>query len=503
MSQRAFVSAAIVAALLSGCASPKPRPAEKPAAAKDLPTLLSRLEDVDGGLHDAAAAAREGKTVVLVFWQTWCQACRREAPRIVAAARRQGDAALFLGIVPGPDDVVDMGELRHAIQEQGYRFPQIRDRDLALTHAFGVEATPAIVVLDPSLAVVHRGSHMPDKWPQAKSAREAALRIRGSDRGPGSASFRSVVRTFEGGVMGTDLRIQAEGESVEAVDAAIQAATQEMQRVEDLMTDWRASPLSSLNDAAGKGPAEVPVELAALVSRSLEMAKLTGGAFDPTFASAGKLWDFKRVPPIVPSDEELRAALAHVGHARVAVDPERSTVELPEGTRLGLGGIAKGYGVDRAIAVLRKSGIENAIVKAGGDMKVLGTDRGKPWRIAIKHPRDSERALAVLEVSNVCVSTSGDYERFFEVDGRRYHHILDPRTGRPSEGCIAATVVAPNSEYADALATAMCVLGPKEGLALVETLARVEAIVIGMDGSVSASFGLQGSLIPAGDDGRQ
>jgi thiamine biosynthesis lipoprotein len=458
-------------------------------ATENVPALLAHLEDVDGAVHDAAAAAREGKTVVLVFWQTWCQACRREAPQVAAAARRHGDAARFFGVVPGPDDLVDMDELRHAIQENGYRFPQIRDRDLALSRAFDVQSTPAIVVLDQDLAVIHRGSHLPAKWPQAKSASEA--------------SHGSVIRTFDGGVMGTDLRIQAEGESAEAVDAAIEAAIAEMRRVEDLMTDWRASPLSSLNETAGTGPAEVPVELAALVSRSLEMAKLTGGAFDPTFASVGKLWDFKRQPPIVPSDDEIRAALVGVGHQRVQVDPERSTVELPAGTRLGLGGIAKGYGVDRAIDVLRKSGIENAIVKAGGDMKVLGTDRGKPWELAIKHPRDRERALAVLKVSNVCVSTSGDYERFFEVDGRRYHHILDPRTGKPSEGCIAATVVAPNSEYADALATAVCVLGPAEGLALIERLPRVEAIVIGMDGSVSASSGLKDSLIPADVGGRR
>jgi FAD:protein FMN transferase len=214
----------------------------------------------------------------------------------------------------------------------------------------------------------------------------------------------------------------------------------------------------------------------------------------------GKLWDFKRRPPLVPADDEIRRALANVGYERVHVDSERSTVELPSGTLLGLGGIAKGYGVDRAIEVLRKHGIEHAIVKAGGDMKLLGRDRGRPWEIAIKHPRDRERALAVLEVSNVCIATSGDYERFFEYEGRRYHHILDPRTGRPSEGCIAATVLASNAEYADALATALCVLGPTEGLALIERLPRVEAIVVGLDGAVAASSGLRNSLLPASHD---
>jgi thiamine biosynthesis lipoprotein len=484
---RTFLSALVVALSLGACASPRSAEA-KPAEPRPLAAVLRELRDVDGGAHDATEAARQGKSIVLVFWQAWCVACRREAPEIVAAAASRSATHAFFGVVPGPDDLVDEKELRAAIAANGFLFPQIRDRDLALTHAFGVGTTPAIVVLDERLEVLHRGPRPPRDWTKGWT--------KGEDAREAATSTEPVVRTFDGGVMGTDLRIQVEGRSAAELDRAIEEAIAEVRRVEDLMTDWRASPLSTLNDSAGGGPVAVPVELAALVARSLEMAELTGGAFDPTFASAGKLWDFKREPPVVPGDAEIAEALAHVGHARVEVDPELSTVALPAGTRLGLGGIAKGYGVDRALDVLRRHGIANAIVKAGGDMKVLGLERGKPWEIAIKHPRDRERALAVLKVSNVCVSTSGDYERFFEIDGRRYHHILDPRTGKPSEGCIAATVVAPNSEYADALATALCVLGPEAGLELVERLPRVEAIVVAMDGSVSASSGLRDSLLP-------
>ncbi|MEZ6017716.1 MAG: FAD:protein FMN transferase [Planctomycetota bacterium] len=300
-----------------------------------------------------------------------------------------------------------------------------------------------------------------------------------------------VLRSRSLGVMGTDLVIEVAGPDPEALEAAIDAAVAELVRVEDLMTDWRDSPLMTLNAAAGQGPTKVPEELARLVARSLLIAEATGGAFDPTFKSAGKLWDFKAKPPRIPSDEELALALSRVGWKRVAVDLEASTVTLPEGAALGLGGIAKGYGVDCAMSVLMKRGIKHAIVNAGGDLKALGKRLDEPWRVAIKHPRERERVLAVLPVSNICLVTSGDYERFFELDGVRYHHILDPRTGRPSQGCMSATVLAPDAAFADALATALCVLSPEEGLAVIAKLPRVEALVVGLDGSVHRSPGLK------------
>jgi thiamine biosynthesis lipoprotein len=271
-----------------------------------------------------------------------------------------------------------------------------------------------------------------------------------------------------------------------------EVAIAEIERVEDLMTDWRASPLTELNASAGEGARVVPEELARLIERALRLGALTGGAFDVTYAGAGQLWDFKADPPRIPDADALREAVSHVGFARIVVDLEASTVEVPAGMRLGLGGIAKGYGVDRSMQVLLEHGIEHAIVSAGGDLKVLGLKFGESWQIAIRHPRDEERVLAVLPVSNTCVMTSGDYERFFEWEGRRYHHILDPRTGEPATGCMSATVVAPDAADADALATALCVLDPATGLALVERLDRVEALLVGMDGKVHASSGLQG-----------
>jgi len=293
------------------------------------------------------------------------------------------------------------------------------------------------------------------------------------------------------GVMGTSLRLVVIGEDAAALDRAIDAAITELRRVEDLMTDWRPSPLTRINEQAGR-PVTVPRELAAIIGRAIAVQKLTGGAFDPTFASVGKLWDFKADPPVIPAEATIRAALSFVGADRVEVDAGANSVRLPVGTVLGLGGIAKGYGVDRAMLLLQEHGVKHALVDAGGDMKLLGMRHGKPWEVAVKHPRDRGRALAALKLSNVSIVTSGDYERFVEHEGQRYHHILDPRTGRPATGAMSATVVAPSAELGDALATSLCVLGPVEGLKLIEKQKRVEAVIVGMNGLVHVSSGLQG-----------
>ncbi|MDA0322104.1 MAG: FAD:protein FMN transferase [Verrucomicrobia bacterium] len=300
-----------------------------------------------------------------------------------------------------------------------------------------------------------------------------------------------VLRHVDVAIMGTDLKISVLGDDPELLDRAMAAAITEMRRVEDLMTDWRASPLEDLNKSAGTGPAKVPAELAQIIGRAIELHKLTDGAFDISFASAGRLWDFKRDHPRLPTDAEIKEALAFVDASRIKIDAVAGEIELPAQMRIGLGGIAKGYGVDRAMSVLMAQGVEHAMVNAGGDLKVLGRKFDQPWEIAIKHPRDRERVLALLKLSNSCLVTSGDYERFFEKDGKRYHHILDPRTGYPATGCISVSVVGPNAELADALATAVCVLPPDRGLALIEKLPRIEALLVTMSGEVLVSSGLK------------
>lgn len=293
------------------------------------------------------------------------------------------------------------------------------------------------------------------------------------------------------GAMGTELVIEVYHADEIIANAAIDAAIAEIACIEDMMTSWRDSPLTRMNEHAGQGWYDVPRPLARLLARGLAVAELTNGAFDPTFASAGKLWDFKADPPKVPTAEQVREALRTVGFNAVQIDLEQNRVKLPEGYRVGLGGIAKGYGVDRAMQVLMEHGIEHAMVNAGGDLKVLGQKQGQPWRIAVRHPRAKERIIAMVPLANTCIVTSGDYERFFLLDGQRYHHILDPRTGYPAQGAISATVIAPDAAFADALATAMVVMGPKAGLPILEKLPRVEGLIIDLEGQVHATTGLQ------------
>lgn len=298
------------------------------------------------------------------------------------------------------------------------------------------------------------------------------------------------LHTRAGVVMGTRFELSAWTARGFDVEQAFDAAEAELRRVEDLMTTWRDSPLLRMNARSGEGPVEVPRELARMIDQSLRIARATDGAFDPTWHSVGRLWDFKADPPRIPAESLLEALLERVDWRRVKVDLGASTVELPTGVSVGLGGIAKGYGVDRALEVLRAGGVQHALVDAGGDLRTLGLNGDKPWEIAIRHPRQRDRVLAVVPVSNLCVLTSGDYERFFELDGVRYHHILDPRTGRPATGCMSATVIGPEASLCDALATALCVMGPERGLALIETLDSVEALVVGLDGAVVKSSGL-------------
>lgn len=301
------------------------------------------------------------------------------------------------------------------------------------------------------------------------------------------------------GAMGTQVTIEAVGPSVDNLDAAIAAARSELERVENMMTSWRDSPLTRMNAKAGAGMQTIDGELARMIGQGLALGELTDGAFDITFAGVGKLWDFKQDPPVLPNASEIEAALAVVDYRRVKLSlgddqGQAATIDLPANMRIGLGGIAKGYGVDRAMAVLMQHGIKHGIVNAGGDMKVLGSKLGErekaAWEIAIKHPRDRDQILAVIPLSNTCMVTSGDYERFFEHEGKRYHHILDPRTGFPATGAMSVTVIAPDAAFADALATALAVINSEDGIKLVESLQRVECLIVNMDGVVASSSGL-------------
>jgi len=275
--------------------------------------------------------------------------------------------------------------------------------------------------------------------------------------------------------------------------------------VDARMSEWKeTSPLSAVNRAAGLQPVEVPDDLRALIRRGIEIGDLTGGAFDITWAALWGLWDFEADPPCVPGDEEIESRLRLVDYRRIEIDDDAGTVFLPEeGMMIGLGGIAKGCALDRAAVALHQAGIDSFLLSAGGQMMAGGLRGDRPWRIGIRDPRMGPTDyFAYLEVTDTSVSTSGDYERYFILDGVRYHHILDPRTGRPAsppEPLRSATVVCADATLADALSTALVILGREKALALVESLEGVEAVLVDDEAQVHTSRGLVGALQPVHD----
>jgi thiamine biosynthesis lipoprotein len=249
------------------------------------------------------------------------------------------------------------------------------------------------------------------------------------------------------------------------------------------------SVLSRINASAGKAPVTVDEEALALVGSALDLARLTRGRFDPTVGVLNRVWDFRRGR--VPSTTELRGLLPLVNWEQVRVLPGALYLEQ-EGMELDLGGVGKEYAVDRVAELLRREGVDSALVNFAGDVRTLGRrGDGRPWSVGIQDPRDPQRCRFALRVrERAGVATSGDYERFFEKDGVRYHHLLDATTGMPARGLTSVTVVAPTALAAGRLATAAFLLGPEEGLALLETRGNVEGALITEAGEMRCTQGM-------------
>jgi len=292
------------------------------------------------------------------------------------------------------------------------------------------------------------------------------------------------VRRMEEPVMGPIMaRITAVSTrmSTEKTESALLAAFTEIHKIDALMSKYKPdSDVSRLNRSDAGLWVRVDPMTFTVLEESQRIAKLTKGAFDVTALPLSTLWGFW--PPKdtdVPTDEEIRAVLAHVGCEKLSL--ERSSHRLmksdPE-TKVDLGGIAKGYAVDKAIEVLKQKGLRNALVEIGGEARAIGKNKsGKPWRIGVLHPTKPEY-LTVLELSNKAVATSGDYMNFVVIEGKRYCHLMNPRTGKPiSNDLCSVTVIADNCTQADALATAISVMGAEEGLKLIESLPGIETII--------------------------
>lgn len=281
-------------------------------------------------------------------------------------------------------------------------------------------------------------------------------------------------------------------------ERAIADALAEVKRLEQLMTPYGdSSDIARLNAAAGRRSVRVDPATLDCVSRALEMSRLSQGTFDVTFHALRGLWHFDDVTrPSLPDPAEIRRRLPLIDYRRLRLDRAGGTLFLEKpGMAVHLGGIAKGYAVDRAVAVLRARGFADAIVQAGGDLMLAGSKGGQPWRAGIRDPRGPRDAnLAVVPVIDHAFSTAGDYERAFLLEGVRYHHILDPKTGYPARGVRSVTLWAPDATTADGLDDAVFILGVKRGLALVERLPDVAAVIIDDGGRVHVSARLQGRV---------
>ncbi len=294
-------------------------------------------------------------------------------------------------------------------------------------------------------------------------------------------------------MLGTIVNFTVSGVPEEQALVAIRAAAEEMTRIEALFTIYGEldNSVKQFNQSKPGVPVSLPQEVDALLLQSKRIRQQTHGAFDAGLGSLNLLWGFSQEPaPVAPPQAaQINMLLGHGAKEirRISDKWVRDSAQA----RLDFGGIAKGYAIDRAMEVLKQHGIAHAIVDAGGDMRVIGNHGGKPWKIGIRHPRKTG-AIGYLPVQgDQSIVTSGDYERFFEFEGKRYHHILDPQTGYPASRCMSVTVLAGDATTADAWSTALFVLGPGEGLKLVEATPGVEALWVTNVGSVVLSSGMR------------
>ncbi len=295
-------------------------------------------------------------------------------------------------------------------------------------------------------------------------------------------------------LMGSRFEVTAVSENDSLAWQAINAAIDEITRIERLISSWDTkSQTSAVNRQAGIKAVQVDEELFRLIARSLKVSKLTDGAFDISFASIDKIWKFDGSMEKMPHEDKIAASVAKINYENILLNEDKKTVFLrKQGMKIGFGAIGKGYAANRAKQVMQALGIKAGLVNAGGDLTAWGQQAdGKNWRIAIADPNDKTKVLAWLAIKNTAIVTSGDYERFVTFDGKRYAHIINPRTGYPTTGIKSVTIVCPDAEIGDALATSVFVLGEKAGLSLINQLKGVECLIITDENEVKTSENLE------------
>ena len=297
--------------------------------------------------------------------------------------------------------------------------------------------------------------------------------------------------------MGSLLRVGVWTMDEAKANDGIEHVFREFDRLEALLSNWKNdSDVTRLNNNAGITPVKVSQDTIAVLRIAREVSDLTRGKFDITFGVLTDIWRFDHdQDDIVPEHALIEPRLKRIDYKAVEVDSTAGTAFINRpGMKVHLGGIGKGYAVDRAIALLRDQGFRDFLIQAGGDLYVAGTDGGKPWKLGIADPRGNHDAFARVQITDGTFSTSGDYERFFMKDGKRYHHILDPDFGEPARGCRSVTLVSNRAVMADAVAKGVFILGPAEGMKLIEQLPDIEGVIVTDDNEVLISSGLKGRV---------
>jgi len=312
---------------------------------------------------------------------------------------------------------------------------------------------------------------------------------------PGPAHAEWLSRTVDG-IMGTRIFVELWADDHTQGEQGIDAVMAEMRHIDDTMSTFKpTSEVSKVNRLAASQPVVISPELFQLLTTALEYSRITEGAFDITYASVGYMYDFHTHQR--PDAAQIKAALPAIGYRHVLLDPKTSTVRfaLP-GVRIDLGGIAKGYSVDRGIEILQARGFKNALVNAGGDSRVIGDRRGRPWMVGIQHPDHPDQVITRFPLVNQAFSTSGDYERYFIDHGVRYHHIINPHTGDSARKVRSATIIAPTATRTDGLSKTAFILGPAEALRIYNSLKDVDAILVTPDGRILYTKGLEPGNLP-------
>ncbi|MCA8914431.1 MAG: FAD:protein FMN transferase [Planctomycetes bacterium] len=469
---------------LAGCASGKhtsaPEPEhQEPAGNTEEPTEDTQepaddrpaLTGLDGKSVAFADALAHDRRTLLVIMTSWCVPCRKEQPKVEEFAETNGGTTRVFYVIAGSD----VDKSNEIVTDRKFKLNAYADPEGKVSEYFDVEKTPTLLTFDADGKLTGTYHSIEDVPAGEQSAATKTL-------APVADSGTELGTSYDVVVMATD-------EEKAATDLA--AAREVCREAERHLSEWKDdSDISRLNREAGEHPVEVHGDLLKVISASLKVSKATAGAFDVTWYPLSGLWKQAAESDKLPSETELAEVMKSVGYEKVIIEDSMVSFSQP-GTKLGLGAVAKGWIVDAVFLALKKRGYSNLIVNIGGDLRTAGVGPEGPWTFKITDPYRPPAPAGSFELQDGSVATSGNYIRYTEIEGKQYGHIIDPRTGRPAPFTGSVSVFAPDCAMADALATALFVMGPDEGLKWVAKTPGIKAIYVTEDG-LKASFDIGG-----------